>query len=485
MIGMNVKTRTIENNRTKIVCTIGPASSSRGVLQEIITAGMDVARINFSHGDQETNLGLLENIRQAAEQAGRPVAILQDLQGPKIRIGSLPEAGLELLEGKMARLQAGVVEADPGVIPVPYERLAHDVRRGDRILIADGTRELEVMDISGNMITAKVLLGGHIISFKGINVPTVSLSVDTLTEKDESDLAFGLKHDIDFVALSFVRSADDVRLLRDMIERYLPAGTAPPQVIVKIEKHEALEHFDAILKETDAVMIARGDLGLETPVARLPVHQKELIAKCVVAGKPVITATEMLASMEHNPRPTRAEVSDVANAAIDHTDAVMLSNETAVGRYPARSVETMAAIIRHTEESPLDNLMPPKDASGAPVPSAVAAAAVELSRHVGAAAILVTTKSGYSARAVARFRPEIPLYAATSEQRTHNQLLLTWGVTPLLADDYPNPDTMVANALDILRVQYHLAPGSKVVVVSGLKRLSGQGYDSVVRVMEI
>ncbi len=475
----------IENNRTKIVCTIGPSSSTLGVLKDMIAAGMDVARINFSHGSHDSNLELLDKIRAAAQEVSRPIAILQDLQGPKIRVGTLPEAGLELIEGKMATLQAGVLEADAGIIPVPYDRFAHDLRRGDRILLADGTREVEVLEVKGTIIKAKVLLGGHLISYKGINVPTVSLSIESMTEKDDKDLAFGLQHDIDFVALSFVRSADDVNKLREKIERFLPKGTEPPHIIVKIEKHEALQNFDEILEATDGVMIARGDLGLETPVARLPLHQKELIAKCVVAGKPVITATEMLASMENNPRPTRAEVSDVANAVIDHTDATMLSGESAMGRYPVRAVQTMADIINNTEESPLDNLLPHKDARGGSAALAMAGAAVEVARHVRAAAILVITTSGYSARAVAKFRPEIPIFASTGNSRVQKVLILTWGVTPFLAQNYANPEKIVWNSLDILRQEYKIASGSKIVVVSGLKKIKGGGFDSAVRVVEI
>lgn len=473
-----------QSKRTKIVCTIGPASSSLPILTEMIQAGMNVARINFSHGTPESNLELLEKIRKASATAGLPVAILQDLQGPKIRVGMIPGEGVELIEGKLVTLQAGVVSAGPGVIPVPYERLAHDLRRGDRILLADGTRELEVMEKRGKIIKAKVLLGGRLISHKGINVPTVSLSVESLTEKDEHDLAFGLKQRLDFVALSFVRRREDVEILRGKIKKYLPAGISAPQIIVKIEKHEALDNFDEILDETDGVMIARGDLGLETPVTRVPIHQKELIAKCIVAGKPVITATEMLASMEHNPRPTRAEVSDVANAVIDHSDAVMLSGESAMGRYPVRAVATMAEIIRQTEESPLDNLMPPKDATGTPVPVAVSAAAVDLARHIGAAAILISTASGFSARAAASFRPEIPLYAAAASVATRNQLLLSWGVMPFVVEAYEDGANMPEMALQELRKQPGLKKGDHVVVVSGLKRKKG-GYDSALRVIEL
>ncbi len=470
--------------RTKIVCTIGPASSTGPVLQQMMQAGMDVARINFSHSSHEANLELIESIRKAAAANGRPIAILQDLQGPKLRVGVLPGEGLELMEGSTAILQAGVLEAEQGVIPIPYERMASDLSKGDRILLADGTRELEVIGVSGNKITTKVLLGGRIISHKGINVPTVTLSIETLTEKDEQDLAFGLQQNIDFVALSFVRTPEDVTHLRKKIEQYLPDGVEPPHIIVKIEKHEALENFDAILEQADGVMIARGDLGIETPVAQLPVRQKALIAKCVVAGKPVITATEMLASMEHNPRPTRAEVSDVANAVIDHTDAVMLSGESAMGRYPIRAVQMMADVIRNTEESPLDDVIAKQEGSGQPISLAMGAAAIELARKIGATSFLITTQSGYTARAVSRLRPKIPMYAATPSKRTQQQLLLSWGIQPLLMEKSTTPEDMVKEALEQLQKNDQIKKGDLVVVLSGLARPSG-GYQSALRVIEV
>lgn len=445
---------------------------------------MDVARINFSHSDQDANLKLIETIRTAAKKLGKPVAILQDLQGPKIRVGVLPGAGLNLVEGSLIKIRAGVLEAEHGVIPVSYKRLVADVRRGDRILLDDGTKELEVVHREGAGITAKVLLGGRLISHKGLNVPTRTLSAESITDKDEEDLAFGLKHNVDFVALSFVRTAADVKKLRGMIDKYLPQDMEPPQIIVKIEKHEALQQFDAILDEADGVMIARGDLGLETPAALVPLRQKELIAKCIVAGKPVTVATEMLASMETNPRPTRAEVSDVANAVLDHSDAVMLSGETANGRFPVRAVAMMAEIIQNTEESPLDDLRPHRDATGQPVSFAVAAAAVELARHVDAKAVLVTSHSGYSARAVTRFRPELTIYVATDSPRVRNQMLLSWGVVPLLIDDYGNPERMARKAMEQLQKDKRIKKGERLIVVSGLARASG-GFDSGVRVVEV
>jgi pyruvate kinase len=367
---------------------------------------------------------------------------------------------------------------------VPYARLAHDVRKGDRILLDDGTKELEVLGVNGSTIKTKVLLGGRLLSFKGINVPSVTLSVESMTKKDEEDLEFGLKQNIDFVALSFVRNAEDVTNLRAKIKKYLPEGIEPPAIIVKIEKHEALQNFDAILAETDAVMIARGDLGLETPATAVPLRQKELIAKCVVANKPVITATQMLDSMQRCPRPTRAEVSDVANAVIDHTDAVMLSGETAMGQYPEQAVLTMAEIIQQTEESPLDNLLPHCEAVGEPVPLAIAAAAVELARHISAAAILVTTHSGFSARAISRFRSETPVFAATDMPRSRQQMLLSWGINPIDVGSLEHPDKMASLALEELKKKHQIKKGDEVVVISGLKRPEG-GYDSAIRIVEI
>ncbi len=470
------------HKQTKIVCTIGPSSSAQGTLEDMVRAGMDVARINFSHGDYESNLVLLEKVRAVARAAKKPIGIMQDLQGPKIRVGVLPQAGLELIDEKIVTLHAGVTEAEHGVIPVPYKRFAHDVSRGDRLLLDDGTKELEVLSVKGSRIKAKVIFGGHLISHKGINVPSVALTIEAMTEKDEADLTFGLKQNIDFVALSFVRTGSDVVALRKLISEKLPADTEPPAIIAKIEKHEALDNFDDILNVADGIMIARGDLGLETPASAVPIHQKELIAKCVVAGKPVITATEMLDSMQKRPRPSRAEVSDVANSVIDHTDATMLSGETAMGLYPVRSVEIMSKIIADTEESTLDNLMPERESVGEPVPSAVAAAAVKLSRHINAAAILVTTHSGFTARQIARFRPDKPIIAATDSPRTRQQLTLSWGITPIDVDGYDKPETLLSSVQNKLK-KIGLKKGETIVVVAGLRRLNK--YDSAIRVVEL
>lgn len=312
---------------------------------------MNIARFNFSHGTHESNVALLNTVREAASKAGVAVQALLDLQGPKLRIGVLPEEGMTLTEGDTVTMQAGVQTADAGIIPVPYESLATQVKKGGLILLADGTFELEVIDIQGLLVTAKVLLGGQLLSKKGINVPNVSLVDEAMTDKDIDDLQFGLQHNMDYVALSFVRSAEDIKILRAKMAEFLPEGAKMPLVIAKIEMPQALENFDEILKEVDGIMVARGDLGLESPMHEVPIWQKRMIKKCREAKKFVITATEMMGSMQYNPRPTRAEVSDVANAVLDHTDAVMLSGESAMGKYPVRTVKMMTSIITATEGS--------------------------------------------------------------------------------------------------------------------------------------
>ena len=471
-------------NRTKIVATLGPACNAEGTLREMLKAGVDVARINFSHGSAETNFALLQKLRAAAAKEKRTVAIMQDLQGAKLRVGSLPEEGLELLDESMLVLVAGTDRAEEGQVPVPYSALAKEVKRGDAILLSDGLLELEVMAVEGRRVLTKVIVGGTLISYRGLTVPNRALSIEGFTEKDKEDLVLGINNNVDMVALSFVRTAEDVRRLKKRIKDLCGDSVELPQVIAKIEKKEAVDNFDSILEEADGVMVARGDLGLETTMARVPVMQKELIAKCLVAAKPVVVATHMLSSMTLKPRPTRAEVSDVANAVIDHADALMLSEETAMGRYPVRSVRTMADIIEATEESPLDNLKPEYGMQGAPTQLAVAAGAVELARQIQAAAILVTTRSGYSARAIARFRPEIPILAVTDSAGVQRQLKLSWGAQPIYVEGYAEPDKMVQRAWQIIRKELSNKMTGRVIVVSGLKSGSNS-YEPAVRVVKV
>ncbi|MBI3626586.1 pyruvate kinase, partial [Candidatus Uhrbacteria bacterium] len=402
--------------KTKIVCTIGPASSQPAMLVKMIKAGMNAARLNFSHGTYPDHARLIKNIRAAARVCGTEVAILQDLQGPRIRIGNLPAEGVITEKGdKVALLTEKLYSAKhkvPGYATVPnqYPGLYKDVKSGDLILIEDGTIRLQVERSSDGVIRCVSLNGGTIKNHKGINVPGVTLRADVITEKDKSDLAFGIKHGVDFVAISFVKNAEDIFRLKKIIASQ--RGLSHPQVIAKIERDEAVKNFDEILAATDGIMVARGDLGIELPAARVPLLQKEFIGKCLVASKPVIVATQMLVSMIHNPLPTRAEVSDVANAVIDHTDAVMLSGETATGSYPLEVVQTMSRIIEETENSRFDDLKcGPFHIHTAG--EALVQAACFLESYVQAGAVVALTSTGKTVRTISRHRPELNIIAFT------------------------------------------------------------------------
>ncbi len=474
------------NKRTKIVCTIGPASQSVATLVEMLKAGMNVARLNFSHGSYDNHKMLIQNIRAAAEKAGVNVALLQDLQGPKIRVGKLPEGGIELKKDTEVMLSTGSKEYKDAVIPVQYKNLHKDVKKDDRILLDDGNMELQVLKVNGEKISCKVLIGGKLISFKGITVPTASLSTSAISTKDKEDLIFGLQQGVDFVALSFVRRAKDVKQLRALIAKHLPSGMSTPHIIAKIEKHEALVNLDEIIAEADGIMVARGDLALETKAAEVPIWQKVMIQKCLEAAKPVITATQMLDSMTNAPRPTRAEISDVANAVIDHTDATMLSQESAMGKYPVETVDTMASIIKSTETSPLDDIvtLPSMDGSTPPV-LAMSAAACNVAKAVGAKAIFVLTRSGFTARAVSRHRPSQPIIAVTPEVATQRQLVLTWGVSAYLDNEFGDMSKSWKKFSTDIKKKHDLKKGDRIIAVSGLKSNRPEDWDEVVSVFEV
>lgn len=341
--------------RTKIVCTVGPASSSPTTLAQMMRAGMDVARLNFSHATHTDHKRLLGAIRSAAQKVKKRVSILGDLQGPKIRLGLLPEAGVDLPVGGRVVLTTATEKYVGGKIPVTYKKLHIDVKKGHRILIEDGIYELVVARVSGREIDTRVVNGGKVTSHKGMNFPDSTLKISAITAKDKEDAIFGIEQGVDWIVLSFVTDAAPIRAIKRLIKQKTPNGKKLARVIVKIEKHEAIDHFDKILKATDAVMIARGDLGVEINAEEVPIRQKEIIHACRHAGKPVIVATQMLDSMIRNPRPTRAEVSDVANAVFDCTSAVMLSGETASGKYPVLAVKMMARIVKETEASCYDD----------------------------------------------------------------------------------------------------------------------------------
>ncbi len=452
--------------RTKIVCTIGPASEKLSTLTKMVRAGMNVARLNFSHGTYANHRMLVRNIRAAAKRVGVPVAILADLQGPKVRVGMLPKEGIVLRVGSEVFFRAGVETVHGSHLPIPYKAIARDLKRGDRILIDDGLIEVRVLGIRGEVIRTRVVVGGRVTSHKGFNVPTASLGLPAFTKKDRADLQFALHEGVDSVGLSFVRSPSDVREVRRLLNRYPKYRGV--QLIVKIEKHEAVKNFDKILAIADGVMIARGDLGVETPAEDVPILQKQMIEKCLRAAKPVIVATQMLDSMIRNPRPTRAEISDVANAVIDHTDAVMLSGESATGKYPLLAVRILTKTIHETEASPYDDiaLVKLRDHFRSER-EAVSELAALIAGAPGIKLIVVTTMTGTTARFVSHLRPELPIVVVTNDARVARQLMLSWGVYPIVA-----PRARTLGALfrsmrhEILKAKL-AKRGDRVVVVTG------------------
>jgi pyruvate kinase len=447
--------------RTKIVCTLGPASASRDALRGLVEAGLNVARINFSHGTHEQHAATIALVRDVAREMGRPIAILGDLQGPRIRIGDLPQP-LQLTEGSDVVLVAEAHVRD-GEIPVTYERLADDVHVGDRVLVNDGLLELVVLDVDKPRVTARVLHGGPLTSHKGINLPGVSVSAPSITEKDAQDAAFAAKQDLEFVALSFVRKAADIAELRTMIPKSM-------LVVAKIEKDSALENIESIVRASDGVMVARGDLGVELPFEEVPYAQKRIIELCNRLGRPVITATQMLESMITHPRPTRAEASDVANAILDGTDAVMLSAETATGQYPRLAVEAMSRIIAEIESKPQQWRRDDRRTGEVAVSTefAIAAASSAAVSMLDAPALIVFTKSGFSARIVASHRPSVPILVLTDIPKTFRQAALVWGVIPELVPHCGTYDEMVRLGLEAVRRRGLAASGDRVVVTAGV-----------------
>ncbi len=445
--------------RTKIVCTLGPASSTPDVIRSLIEAGLDVARINFSHGTHEQHAQVIATVRELAVELGRPVAILGDLQGPRIRIGNLP-APLMLQQGEDI-IFSTEGEEQPGEVPVTYP-LADDVGVGDRILVNDGLIELVVLDVSAPRVTARVVHGGQMGSHKGMNLPGVHVSAPSITEKDRADIAFAIEKEVDYVAISFVRRAADIEQLRQL----LPTGLL---IVAKIEKDNALENIDEILQATDAVMVARGDLGVELPFEKVPYAQKRIIQLAMQAGRPVITATQMLESMVTHPRPTRAEASDVANAILDGTDAVMLSAETAAGAFPRLAVQAMRRIITEIEDHPIPWMRDQRRsmAGVGTTEETIAAATVTAVQMLGTPVVVVFTKSGFSARVVAARRPGVPILALTDVPRTYRQLALVWGLIPALVPHCRSYGAMWKLAHEEVKLRGLAQPGERVLVTAG------------------
>lgn len=463
--------------RTKIVCTLGPACDAPGVLRQMICAGMDVARINFSHGDHADHARRIAEVRRIAQEEDKTLAILCDLQGPKLRVGDIAAGAVELTPDSTVTLTTRPVPGDTREINLPHPDLIADVQPDQRLLLDDGAIELRVESKTKTDLVCRVIVGGPLSSRKGVSAPGARLSLSSLTEKDRADALFAIEQQADYLALSFVRRAADVQELRTLLASH---GAHIP-IVAKIEKAEALEAFDDILAASDAIMVARGDLGVETPAEQVPLHQKRILRACNRAGKPAITATQMLQSMIHNPRPTRAEASDIANAVLDGTDAVMLSGETAAGQYPVEAVKTMEKVATIAEEH-LDCDEWLRRVGEATSPSeAIARATVEIAVELGASAIITSTMSGHTARMVARYRPCVPILAATPDPSVSRRMALVWGVTPLLVPEYSSTDEMIEYTTRAARKAGVVESGDCVVITAGIPA-GGEGRTNMLKV---
>ncbi len=451
--------------KTKIICTIGPASANERTVREMIKAGMDVARLNFSHGDHESHKKIVDMIKAARDEFGSYTALLLDTKGPEIRIGTFKEPVL-LENGARFRLVFDDIVGDETCVSVTYKELWRDIVSGTRILIDDGLVELRAEEVTKEYVDCTVVNGGRVSNRKGINIPNVRISMPFLSERDKADIRFGVEQDFDFIAASFVQCADDVMLIRDYCESL---GCYDVRIIAKIENAAGVENIDEIIKVSDAIMVARGDMGVEIPMEDIPIVQKRLISKAYNAGKPAITATQMLESMTKNPRPTRAEITDVANAIYDGTSAIMLSGETAAGDYPVESVRTMASIALRTESDISYTERFSRMQSGfTGVTTAISHAACTTASDLGANAIITVTKSGQTARMISRFRPETPIIGCSPSLKVCRQLSISWDVTPLLIEEQTTSDVLFDHALERAYETKLVDYGALVVITAGL-----------------
>lgn len=459
--------------KTKIICTIGPASEEVAMLTRLIQNGMNVARINFSHGRHEEHQKRIENIREAASITGSPTAIMLDTKGPEIRTGTLAQGKIKLEGGQEFILTNREVPGDEKAVQISYPALPQEVKPGDSILLADGLINLQVKECSETDILCQVINGGELGERKGVNVPGVRIQLPFLSEKDRLDINFGIEQGVDIIAASFVRKAEDILEIRRILEE----NNADPSIIAKIESQEGVDNLEGIIKVVDGVMVARGDLGVEIPAEEVPLVQKLIIEKCAHTGKVVIIATQMLDSMIVNPRPTRAEVSDVANAIFEGADAIMLSGETAAGKYPAEVVETMARIAQRTEDAlPYQELLRRKRLQGSlTVTDAISYATCATAMNLGASAILTATRSGYTARMVAKYRPKSKIVAATPDEAVLKQMALVWGVYPVLIRDIEGTDALLDESINAALEKGCINKGELIVLTAGVPTgLSGE-----------
>lgn len=477
---MNIKRGSRFMRKTKIVCTMGPSTESEEVLQELMKSGMDVARINFSHGTHEEALEKFNLIKKVREKVGKPVAILLDTKGPEIRLKSFKDGHVELKKGNKFTLCTDDVVGDEAQVSITYKDLPCDVKTGSKILIDDGLIELEVLGIRTNKIICEVKNGGVISNSKGVNVPNISLSMPYMSEKDKSDILFGIENDIDFIAASFVRSAADVMEIKRLLEKHKGKDI---RIISKIENAEGVENIDEIIKVSDGIMVARGDMGVEIEMQGLPAIQKQLIKKTYLAGKVVITATQMLDSMIRNPRPTRAEVTDVANAIYDGTSAIMLSGETAIGKYPIEAVRTMALIAESTENDIdyVKRLEKMDFKINMNVTNAIGHATCTTAHDLKASAIIALTVSGGTARQLSRFRPSCPIIAPTISEKARRQLILSWGVVPVKSEERSNTDELFEHAVN-RALETGIVKNGDLVVITGGAPMGVAGTTNIMKV---
>lgn len=462
------------------MCTIGPASSSESKLERLIKAGMDVSRLNFSHGTHEEHKDTIHGIREISAGLGKHTAILQDLSGPKIRVGEFPDGAVTLERGAEFILTGRDIPGDEHITSVSYKDLPGEVKPGDAILLSDGLIHLKVIDSDASEIRCSVVVGGQLSSHKGINLPSGSMKIPSMTAKDKKDLELGIREEVDFIALSFVREASDIYKLEKIINS---KGSNIP-IIAKIEKHEAINNIDGIIEAADGIMVARGDLGVEMPMEDVPAVQKMLVRKCNRAGKLVITATQMLRSMVENPGPTRAEATDVANAVLDGTDAVMLSEETAVGRFPVEAVRMMSRITARTESSEdFQKAMSVRELpKGGSISEAIGHSAIHIAKQVGAAAIITPTGYGKTAMTVSRYRPLIPIIGLSSDDAILRRLSLIWGIKPVKVE-HPTDDLNEVEQTAIeVAVEHGIKPGNKLVITASVP---AGGTTNMIKVLEI
>lgn len=466
-------------NKTKILATVGPASNSEETLIELVMAGTDIFRLNFSHGDHEGHTKVVEKIRKINADFNLNIGILQDLQGPKIRVGEIENNGVQIIPGETITITSDPIIGTASLVSTVYQNLPNDVVPGDRILIDDGNLELVVLNTDGKNVNCTVLHGGILKSRKGINLPNTRVSAPSLTEKDLIDLEFGLANEVDWIALSFVRSADDITDLRERINK---AGKFC-KIVAKIEKPEALENIDAIIAETDAIMVARGDLGVEVPMEVVPLWQKKMVEKCKIASKPVIIATQMMESMIVNPRPTRAETNDVATAVMDGADAVMLSAETASGNYPIAAVKAMSSVIGYIEKNGeiYHNLYKIPEDTESFLSNNLLLMASRLSRNVKAAAIVGITYSGFTGFRLSSHRPSANIFVFTKNKKLITQLSLVWGVRAYFYDEQISTDATFQDIEKQLKSENHVKEGDIIINTASMP-LKGQGKTNMLKI---